>query len=462
MRHFPVFVDAVGQKTVVVGGGETAVAKLRLLMKASFQVAVVDPAPCLQIQAWADEKKICLFARNETRQDFTGARLVYAATGDAERDMRIAGLARASDALVNIVDDLDNSDFITPAIVDRDPVTVAIGTEGTAPVLARLIKADIEGLLPASLGLLARIGAGFRTRVTTLPAGRMRRHFWTRYFSKEGPDALSDGEGAVKARLHQMLAEASIGHQGTGRVAFVGAGPGNPDLLTRRAHKLLHEADVVIHDRLVSAPVLDLARREAVVIEVGKTGFGPSWTQNDINAQLVKHALQGHHVIRLKGGDPVVFGRLDEETSAMDAAGVAYEVVPGITAASAAAASLGVSLTSRGRNSGYQVLTAHDLNGFAEADWRALAKPGAVAAIYMGKRASAFLSGRLMMFGADANTPVTAVENASLPNMQRVETRLAELGTALDRATGPVVILLGIEPKSAVQVAQQTEKVVAV
>lgn len=461
MRHFPIFLDATGQKVVVAGGGETAVAKLRLLLKTEFRIVVVNPAPNDQILDWAAQGKLRLDARELAHEDVICARMVYAATDDAARDAEIAKMGRGAGALVNIVDNLGASDFITPAIVDRDPVTVAIGTEGTAPVLARAIKADVENMLPSSLGLLARIGAGFRATASKLPGSRVRRNFWARYFFKDGPAALAGGEKAVSARLDALFEEVAAQAAEPGRVAFVGAGPGDPELLTRRAHKLLHEADVVIHDRLVSPEILELARREALVIEVGKTGFGPSWVQDDINAETIAHALKGHHVVRLKGGDPVVFGRLDEEIAAVEAAGVAFDVVPGITAASAAAASMGVSLTSRGRNSGYQMLTAHDLNGFAEADWRGLAKPGTVGAIYMGKKAAAFVAGRLLMFGADPDTPVTAVENASRTDARRFETRVADLGSALNDASGPVVILLGIAARNAVSVAQETEKVVA-
>ena len=183
---------------------------------------------------------------------------------------------------------------------------------------------------------------------------------------------------------------------------LVGAGPGDPELLTLKARRLLHEADVVIHDRLVPEAILELARREATIVEVGKNAYGPSWKQADINALMVRHAQAGATVVRLKGGDPAVFGRLDEEIEALEAAGIAYGVVPGVTSASAAAAAIGQSLTKRGRNSSFRVLTGHDVDGFAEHDWRELAKPGATAAIYMGVKAATFLRGRLLMHGARA------------------------------------------------------------
>ena len=246
-----------------------------------------------------------------------------------------------------------------------------------------------------------------------------------------------------------MLAEGDAPR--TGFVHLVGTGPGDPELLTLRARRLLHEADVVIHDRLVPSAVLELARREATILEVGKTAYGPSWTQAAINALVLEHARAGATVVRLKGGDPAVFGRLDEEIEALEAAGVGYSVVPGVTSASAAAAAIGQSLTRRGRNSSFRVLTGHDVDGFAEHEWRELARPGATAAIYMGVRAATFLRGRLLMHGAAAGTPVTAVENVSRPGQRVIATTLIDLPKALAEAApeGPVILLYGLEPRAA-------------
>ena len=231
----------------------------------------------------------------------------------------------------------------------------------------------------------------------------------------------------------------------------MGAGPGDPELLTLKARKLLDRADVVIHDRLVSAAILELARREALLIEAGKKGFGPAMAQEDICALMVEHAANGAHVVRLKGGDPMVFGRLDEEIEALDAAGLDWSVVPGITAASAAAAHIGQSLTKRDRNSALRILTGHDMQGFAEQDWRGLARPGTVAAIYMGARGARFIQGRLMMHGAAPDTPVTAVENAARPEARTLTSTLGRLAADLEAAapTGPVILLYGLAPRAA-------------
>lgn len=246
-----------------------------------------------------------------------------------------------------------------------------------------------------------------------------------------------------------------------GHVAFVGAGPGDPELLTLRALRLLQSAEVVLHDQLVPAEILALAAPGAARISVGKKGFGPSMKQGAITALIIEHANAGARVLRLKAGDPGVFGRLDEETEALEAAGIPFQVTPGLTAATAAAAGMGVSLTRRGRNSELRLLTGHDVEGFAEQDWRTLARPGAVAAIYMGKRAARFLQGRLLMHGADPATPVTVVENASRPEERRLPATLATLAGELRTAQldGPAVLLLGLAPRAAA--AQQIRQEVS-
>jgi uroporphyrin-III C-methyltransferase/precorrin-2 dehydrogenase/sirohydrochlorin ferrochelatase len=305
MRHYPVFLDLRDRRIVVSGAGETAVAKLRLLMKTEAELVVYGRDPGPEVRTWAALRRLALVERPIVAGDADGAALLYGANADAAEDARAAEIGRAAGVFVNIVDDLDGSDFITPAIVDRDPVTVAIGTEGAAPVLARKIKAEVEAMLPATLGLLTRIGQGFRTRVEALDS-KARRLFWTRFYFERGPLALEAGEAAARDELEAMLAEGDAPRRGV--VHLIGAGPGDPELLTLKARRLLHEADVVIHDRLVPQAILELARREATIIEVGKQAYGPSWKQADINALIVGHARSGAAVARLKGGDPAVFG----------------------------------------------------------------------------------------------------------------------------------------------------------
>ncbi|MEP5121181.1 siroheme synthase CysG, partial [Sulfitobacter pontiacus] len=338
-----------------------------------------------------------------------------------------------------------------PAIDDRDPVTIAIGTEGAAPVLARAIKADLEERLPTTLGTLARIGKGFRKMADALPFGRPRRDFWRDYYFAAGPRAVADGKAAVENALNTLLADHQSRAARAGHIAFVGGGPGDPELLTLKARRALDEADVVIYDRLISPEILELARREALMIDVGKEGFGPSTAQETINDLLVEHAQAGAQVVRLKSGDATIFGRLDEEIDAVDAHGIGWHIVPGITSASAAVATIGQSLTKRGRNASVRFLTGHDMKGFADHDWAALARPGEVAAIYMGKKSARFIQGRLLMHGADRSTPVTLVENASRADQRIVETTLDRLPTDLGAAnlTGPALTFYGLAPRAA-------------
>ncbi len=450
MQHFPIFLNVQNARIVLSGGGEAALAKLRLLLKTEARVEVFATEPAAEINRWADQGRLALTRRALTSGDVAGAALFYAADEDSNEDARTAAIARTEGALVNIVDNLEDSSFITPAIVDRDPVTVAIGTEGAAPVLARAIKADLEARLSPSLGLLARIGKAFRPLAEKLPMGRKRRDFWADYYFDAGPRAFdAEGIDGAEAALDRLLnrhlgAEAQVGH-----VDFVGAGPGDPELLTLKARNALDRADVVIHDRLVTAEVLELARREAVLVDVGKTGFGPSTPQDRINALIVEHGLKGAHVVRLKSGDPTVFGRLDEEVEAVAAAGLGWRIVPGITAASAAVAGIGQSLTKRGRNGSVRFLTGHDMQGFAEHDWAALARAGEVAAIYMGKKSARFIQGRLMMHGAAPDTPVTAVENASQPGQRIHATSIADMARVMADVSGPALTFIGLSPRYA-------------
>lgn len=460
MQHFPVFLALRGARVIVSGGGGAALAKLRLLLKTPARICVFATSPDDEIIGLARAGRITLLRRALAAEDVPGAALAYGADENTVADARTAGLARAAGVPVNIVDNLEGSDFITPAIVDRDPVVVAIGTEGAAPVLARRIKAGLEARLPVGLGLLARAGKRFRAMAEALPMGRARRAFWDDYYASHGPDTLAaGGEQALAPALDALLARHLAAEPAPGRVDLVGAGPGDPELLTLRARRLLDRADVVVHDRLVTPEILELARREALFLPVGKEGFGPSVPQDEINRLLVAHARRGARVVRLKGGDPAVFGRLDEETEALDAAGIDWAVTPGITAASAAAAAIGASLTRRGRNGSARLVTGHDMQGYAEQDWRTLARPGAVAAIYMGKRAARFLQGRLLMYGAAADTPVSVVENAARPDERVIATPLSGLPDAVAGLTGPALMLLGLAPRRHADLAQPVEPV---
>lgn len=323
MRHFPIFLDLAGKAVVLSGGGAAALAKLRLLLKTEAQIHVhtADPAP--EIAAWAETGRLILHRRPLEAADLTGAALAYAANEDAAEDGRVAALARARGVLVNVVDDLARSAFITPAIVDRDPVTVAIGTEGAAPVLARAIKRDLEERLPQSLGLLARIGKRFRDQAEALPAGRARRDFWSAFYFRSGPQAVAQGPAGINIALESELARHLAATARPGHVTFAGAGPGEADLLTLRTRRALDEADVVVHTPDIAPEILELARREAVIlaIEAGNAG-----------ALLADHARRGAQIVRLVPGNGAVFGPLAEEFETVATQGIDHSTAPGITA----------------------------------------------------------------------------------------------------------------------------------
>ena len=452
MDFLPIFVATRGRKIFVVGQGQMADAKCRGVLKTAAEVTVYADQPSDEALSWASQGLITLRKGLPSAEDFESVALLYAAHADDLVNDELAAMARKAGAIVNVLDRTDACDFITPAIVDRDPVVVAIGTEGSAPVLARQIKADVEAMLPADLGRFARLANGFRARARALPEGLARRNFWKDFFRPERIAAVESDE-VIRRDLEALLSRHINKESEEGAVAFVGAGPGDPELLTLKARRLIHEAEVIIYDRLVGKGVLELARREAKFIDVGKKGFGTQVTQDIINEHLVREAKAGWKVVRLKGGDPSVFGRLDEELAALSEEGIESSVVPGITSASAGAATLQQSLTRRDRNSSITFMTAHDAKGYAEHDWRQLVRSGQALAIYMGRKSASFLQGRLLMAGADTNLVITCIENISRPEERRFTSTLSEFAQRLDDDgwNGPLIIYVGIGEAQAIQ-----------
>ncbi len=445
MRYLPIHVETRGVTIRVFGGGKTAESKLRTLIKTEAHLEVISEDISSEIARWEELKRLTVIKKSFEVSDIAGARLVYAASEDDVLNAQIADLAREQGILANAADQKSACDFITPALVDRSPVLVSIGTEGTTPGLARALKADLEKRLPSDLGKLALLTKKLRAKVKMhLPVLSDRQTFWANIFGgKELSNQLrKDPKTFTEAVENALLNQKEVK---AGQVTLVGAGPGNPDLLTFAAQQALHSADVIIYDRLVSQEVLELGRREAEYIYVGKTPNGPSVTQDDINALLIEKARKGLHIVRLKGGDPLIFGRADEEITVLHNADIAYRIVPGITAAAGAAAEIGVSLTTRGKNSSVTFLTGHDAKGYAEQDWKTLAKPDSRAIVYMGVGASRFIQGRLLIHGASADTSVTVVENATRPEQKVVSTKLSALADDMTKADikGPAVLMLG-------------------
>ncbi|MFN3225042.1 MAG: siroheme synthase CysG [Hyphomicrobiales bacterium] len=443
MRAFPIFLQAEGRSIIVFGGGADAAAKLRLVAKTEARILVVAPELVPGEIDLGDAEWIKADPLSFTFPDDTA--FAYAATGDEALDAKIAAHARANHVLVCAADQPEVSDFITPAIVDRDPVVIAIGTEGTAPVLARMIKAQIEAALPQALGGLAQLANSFRDRVAeTIAPGSGRRQFWRAFFK----DALQGRLDVVTARqrAEALLAGQAKDETREGFVSFVGAGPGGPDLMTLKARKVLDEADVVLYDALVAPEILELARREALMVNVGKRCGSHALKQHEICDLLVEHAKHGHHVVRLKGGDPSIFGRLAEELDSVTEAGLGFEVVPGVTAAAAASASAAAPLTERGHAQELRVITAHGADGDADVDWASLARSDSAIAVYMGKRAAVQVQRQLILNGRAPSTPVVLVENAGRQDEKIHHTSLSALGATAKR-TGkgaPLMMLIGV------------------
>lgn len=331
MRHFPIYLDMKGKLVVLSGAGPVAVPKLRLLLKTSAKIRVFGFDAEESIRDWAAAGRLEWLERELEAKDLEDATLLYCANDDEKKDSEAAALGARAGTLVNVVDNLEASEFITPAIVDRDPVTVAIGTEGSAPVLARKIKADVETQLPISLGVLAREGQKFRAEALVLRPGRERREFWSRYFSEAGPRALaSGGRAAIQSCLRSLLREMQSSPQENGKVAFVGVGPGDPDLMTVKARRLVDKADVVVHDSSVPKEILELARREAEFVEIGDGHSDLRISEFGAGQLVAKHARKGALVARLVLGDLEEHAKVGVEIKTVTEAGLDWEAAEGM------------------------------------------------------------------------------------------------------------------------------------
>jgi uroporphyrin-III C-methyltransferase / precorrin-2 dehydrogenase / sirohydrochlorin ferrochelatase len=445
MRYFPVFLDLHGAPVLIVGGGVIAARKLLLLEQAGASVTVVSPTATAGIAERAKQGGLRLLSRRFEPTDVAGMRIVIAATGEPDVNAAVAAAARAAGIPVNVVDDAALSTFIVPAIVDRSPLVVAISSGGVAPMLARRVRTLIEALLDESWGRLALFAEDWRERIRggiADLAARRRFYDWL----LDGPVASSvrAGREADADRLleGQLIAKHS---QLAGSVTLVGAGPGDPELLTLRAQRALQEADVILTDRLVSPQVLARARRDAEVIDVGKTPGGHGTRQDRINRMLVVEARRGRRVVRLKGGDPFVFGRGGEELEYLERHGIAFEVVPGITAALACAAYAGIPLTHRDHAQGLQFVTAHCRESLDAIDWPGLARPGQTLAFYMGVAELDSIRKRLLAAGLAPATPAALVENGTRQNQRVVVTELAALPEAahIHSVESPSMLFVG-------------------
>ena len=446
MRYFPAFLDLANRPCLVVGGGEAAAGKVRLLRKAGAAVRVVAPRVGPGLACLAARGELSLVRRGFVAGDVRGCAVVHAATGLADIDARVAEAAGRAGVPVNVVDRAEISSFIVPAIVDRDPVVIGISTGGASPVLARRLRAEIEAHLPARLGALARFAESFRTSLAALLPATARRRFWERFF--DGPvaqDVLAGRQVAARERMLGLINRAADTGVSEGLVSIVGAGPGDPELLTIKAMRVLERADVVVYDKLVGPAVLDYARRDAERIYVGKSPGNHVRTQAQINDLLVAQARLGKRVLRLKGGDPFVFGRGAEEQAHLRRHGVRVEVVPGITAAVGCGAAAGIPLTHRAHAAAVTFVTGHGRNGEPDVDWAALARARNTLVVYMGVAAASRIAERLITHGLAPATPVAVIENGTLATQKTVIGSLGALADLIrdNGITGPAVIVVG-------------------
>ena len=449
LATLPVFLKLEGRRVVMAGGSEAVAWKAELFAAAGALVEVHAPEPCAALAALAAGRdNITIRPRVITPEDLAGAAAFIADAADDAEAAAFHAMARTLGLPVNVIDQPAWCDFQFGSIVERSPLVVAISTDGGAPVFGQMLRARIETLLPEGFRQWAQAAKDWRPRVTALNLDfRARRRVWELFARR----AFSHPEKAPdEADLEALLAEAAQAgapEARRGSVVLVGAGPGDPELLTLKAVRALQSADVVLYDDLVLPGSVDLARREAQRLNVGKRGYKPSCTQEDITAMLVTLAREGKRVVRLKGGDPMIFGRAGEEIAALKAAGVDVEVIPGVTAAAAAAASLQVSLTERAVARRLQFITAHARDGKLpeDLDWRALADEGATTAVYMGLKTLPPLVARLLAEGLAADTPAVIVERASWESERRIASTLADLPAtaASSGLVGPCLVLIG-------------------
>ncbi|MDR2012346.1 MAG: siroheme synthase CysG [Rhodanobacter sp.] len=445
MKLYPLFADLRGRPVLVVGGGTIGERKIAALMEAGACVTVgaVDLTPALR--EWVDHQRITWRAGRFEENWLDDVWLVIAATNDAALHARIAALAQARRVFVNVVDDAALSSFHVPAVIDRAPLTVAISSGGHAPMLARVLRERLEALIDPVWGLLAWMLGDMRTRIRArLPDLAARRRFYARLIDGPVRSLLRREQFAAAQTATEHLLE-SADDRPAGSVVLVGAGPGDPGLLTLRGLRALNEADVVLHDRLVSAQVLALARRDAERIEVAKQAGNHHATQEQIHALMLHHAAAGHRVVRLKGGDPFVFGRGGEELEFLRRHGIAYEVVPGVTAALACAAYAGIPLTHRDHAQSVRLVTAHCKHSIDTLDWRALAEERQTLAIYMGTSGLSAVQQNLIRHGRAASTPFALIQNGSRPEQRVVIGTLADLAerAAAHDIRSPALLIVG-------------------
>ena len=446
MNFLPIFLEIKSQPCLVVGGGEVAARKTALLIRAQAQVVLVAPQLNTTLVKRLEQGEITYRARAFTAADLGGMRIVFAATNDKAVNREVSALAQARGMLVNVADQPALCNFIMPSIVDRSPVQIAVSSGGASPVLARQLRSRLETAVPAAYGELARFVERFRPQSREIiKNAQQRRIFWENVL--QGPIAemvLAGHNTAAEAALNKAL-QAAEKPKNYGEVYLVGGGPGDPDLLTFRALRLMQQADVVVYDRLVSNAVLDLSRRDAERIYVGKESDRHPVPQGEINQLLVRLAKQGKRVLRLKGGDPFIFGRGGEEIETLMAEGIPFQIVPGITAASGAAAYAGIPLTHRDYAQACVFVAGHLKDGSMNLNWTALAQPHQTVVVYMGLAGLPILCQELINHGLPPNKPAALIQQATTPKQRVFTSDLSHLPGLVEKAEikPPSLVIIG-------------------
>jgi uroporphyrin-III C-methyltransferase/precorrin-2 dehydrogenase/sirohydrochlorin ferrochelatase len=449
MDHLPVFLNVRGKRALVVGGGTLAARKADMLVRAGCDLTIVAPELNDDLDRVVQEHKIRHKKTDLTADDVSDCAIAFGASADKAVNRKLHDLATAAGVLVNISDTSELCDFIMPAIVDRSPMLIAVASGGATPLLTRMLKARFETTIPAAYGRLAEFAGSYRDRVKeSIPNMTRRRRFWETMI--DGPIAehlFSGQEEQATALMESLLAEAaSAGDRPPrGEVYLVGTGPGDPDLLTFRALRLMQQADVVLYDRLIGDGILNLVRRDASRIYVGKMKKDHSVPQEEISDMLIRLAQEGKRVLRLKGGDPFVFGRGGEEIATLADNGINFQVIPGVTAANGCATYAGIPLTHRDHAQGYIVVTGHEKDGQLNLNWESLIQPRQTVVIYMGLTSLGTITEGFLSHGADPATPAAVIENGTRAG-QRVIT--GTLATLLDKSTAaeiksPALIIVG-------------------
>lgn len=443
MNYLPIFVDLKNRPVLVVGGGHVALRKIEALLKAQAKVKVVAEKLHSSVQALVDEQKVEWLATRFKDEQVNQAYLVIAATDDNALNQQVFNAAEAQQRLVNVVDDQPRCSYIFPSIIDRSPVQIAISSGGAAPVLIRLLREKLEALIPQNIGLMATLATQWRNAVKAkFPQLTQRRRFWEKLFTHQGFQRLTETHQIEQAEAlfqQELKADNPI----IGEVSLVGAGPGDAGLLTLKGLQTIQQADVVLYDALVSDPILELVRRDADKIFVGKRAGKHSVKQEETNQLLVKYAKQGKRVVRLKGGDPFVFGRGGEELEVLKSEHIPFTVVPGITAALGATAYAGIPLTHRDHAQTAMFITGHLKPDGDKLKWETLAQGNQTLVVYMGTIKAHELASELQKHGKPSDTPVAIISHGTLPN-QKVQTGvLSELATLAENAETPALIVIG-------------------